>query len=1503
MSQYYANDNYNQEIKRDDMWLIDKDIRRCIRKSRQNYNENFNPNSNSDHNDIIVNMDTDVSITDSETSSEDTRPIVPEKINKPDISLKNKILKTINKSLFSTELTGIDLNMLKLNDNYKKILRKIEKRALERELDHDLIRSFSFNHLADLRKEDIRYSNMRLNSASLKNSYTTDDIQDLYMPKMLENYKLKIATQKNAKHSNLLSESFSFSSPKKRQSTSQSPIRNFYYQDEPIQLYHLKSNVENNDLITDRHQITSPPSIHLKSPPSLKSSIASPPFRTNPNNLFSQIIQEKLNEIDHKMAQEIASAPRKAYKKPANLLVRKQFKIDESEEENEESIRSSDGASTDRDVDESIEENSSSESDDLNMNEEELLNFDYANKSKANAKAAPKNACKKVSKSHTENKLNLHNPGALISEFYISNMNYAMRYSVEYIQQVAKDLRKRRQKLDSFTFAGSETCTNRKNQKLNRSLSVDKLYAVRKEHIRFANGAEAAHAPVASDAVNISFTTDDIQDIYMPSAIDNYKRKIAVELERRRRCATLYDYSNQHTEDHSPERANVLREELHELDMISQNLPPPGPPVVVLDDLDIFIIKRTKSSVERDDLHEQKVKSYQPTIFRDPGVTYQKRSSLRKVPSVYNEQEEEDTDECIQRASFKTDKSNVNYVIKNTIDICSRKADTSIGSKLCVMDYVDSASVSSSSITEPEKVVVTRERVPSFRNYALIHKVDTMHIDNEEIIPSSSSSSPEDSSFASLNETSNSDLLNNTNLNYFEAKIKRAKEVKPPALVDDQVLGVERLNQQIVPHPKLSTINISVAPLELNKANVKESDALSYGLIKHQDDNQTVPIIPEKAHLKFAPNIKLDKKQLLISHPPNIIDDPTVEDLTSFEMEEDSGPKSTDSSITSSNSAKSFIIKEPVSENLLPKTLADDKEITRAKMNVIKPLHLANDDYSVVHIYENDYPNIPSIAEKAQLAEIKKVINDDSFVLNTFDAVHEEFPNISLNMPKEIAPPPIQFQTDDSMITRILITDTANATNHPFPTNFGPAHVVVPVNVRKADEIELSEFGEELEIYPYSGIDFIKKEPIVSVVKDDLAKLDKSHETIFRELKGASVGETSLELADPFKTKNLELEKLREIKEPNKLEEPPEWMQNKVYNVAQVKINENEAYFAHPFNTEHVFIEEQVPNTSSIKGLKTIRLEPQTISAAVLNLGQEETLSENESTKEIAARRASNANESVVPNTPSYINLTPTTFKIVSLNAPSSNRVSFEEEQLNDINMNDTQVQLTPSLSSTPIELKPQIAKKPTFLNKGKSLEYKTDEEVSNNFEVTPIHSENLEIQDVVSNIQPNPSKISEIQYAVGDFSQDNFIFDQASVFDSNFEDMMQAKVIEPTNKLDSTEIEQPKQSGKIKKYALAGISQDNFVFDQANVFDPNIEEITQADTFIEPPNELIEQKHRLYSVSKQPLNLAALKYDQENLENVEERQKFQAELRDKTLKIRGKLDHASIVAFEVSTF
>ena len=101
ISQYYAPIADTQTVKRDDLWVIDKDIRRYVRRSRRIDDEN---------------MDDEISITDSETSSEDTRPIVPSKIEKPDVSLKNKILKTINKSLLTTELTGIDMKTLQLND-------------------------------------------------------------------------------------------------------------------------------------------------------------------------------------------------------------------------------------------------------------------------------------------------------------------------------------------------------------------------------------------------------------------------------------------------------------------------------------------------------------------------------------------------------------------------------------------------------------------------------------------------------------------------------------------------------------------------------------------------------------------------------------------------------------------------------------------------------------------------------------------------------------------------------------------------------------------------------------------------------------------------------------------------------------------------------------------------------------------------------------------------------------------------------------------------------------------------------------------------------------------------------------------------------------------------------------------------------------------------------------------------------------------------------------------
>lgn len=191
VSQYYAQMNErpvssaSTSVRANDLWLIDRGIRRRLKRSARHKSQAGVSTSGGAE---AEPMSDEVSITDSDTSSDDTRPIVPERIQRPDVSLKNKILKTINKSLLSSELTGIDLNMLKLNDFFRRIVKRIEKRALERDLEYDLIRSFSCSHLADLRKEDMRQSNMR----RWGNAYSTEDVIDIYMPKVLEAFKLKV---------------------------------------------------------------------------------------------------------------------------------------------------------------------------------------------------------------------------------------------------------------------------------------------------------------------------------------------------------------------------------------------------------------------------------------------------------------------------------------------------------------------------------------------------------------------------------------------------------------------------------------------------------------------------------------------------------------------------------------------------------------------------------------------------------------------------------------------------------------------------------------------------------------------------------------------------------------------------------------------------------------------------------------------------------------------------------------------------------------------------------------------------------------------------------------------------------------------------------------------------------------------------------------------------------------------------------------------------------------
>ena len=282
------------------MWLIDREIRRLVKKSQTS---------------IDASNDTEVSISDSETSSDDTRPIVPEKINKPDISLKNKILKTINKSLLSSELSGIDLNMLKLNDHVRRSLKRVEKRALERDLEHDLIRSFSCSHLIDLRREDIKYTNMK-RRASKWNSYSLEDIADLHMPKMLESYKLKVALEKERQLRASLIEQFS-----PRSTSHQTPMQHGAQSPSVFaNAQRIVPVVHTYELNTNQHYLvtTPPPPQQIKSPLS-PGNLNSTAFRSNPNNLFQEIMQERLNEIDHRIAFEIISSKKQQRTKVAKV--------------------------------------------------------------------------------------------------------------------------------------------------------------------------------------------------------------------------------------------------------------------------------------------------------------------------------------------------------------------------------------------------------------------------------------------------------------------------------------------------------------------------------------------------------------------------------------------------------------------------------------------------------------------------------------------------------------------------------------------------------------------------------------------------------------------------------------------------------------------------------------------------------------------------------------------------------------------------------------------------------------------------------------------------------------------------------------------------------------------------------------------------------------------------------------------------------------------------------
>lgn len=117
------------------------------------------------------------------------------------------------------------------------------------------------------------------------------------MPKVLENYKLKLAVEreKNCNEDRLSSHTSAFQTPKLG---AQSPI--------PFSQHCEQQSATST--LADHFSITSP---SLKSPLS-PSNLTSGAHRVNPNNLFQEIMQDRLNEIDQRMAREIASSKKVA---------------------------------------------------------------------------------------------------------------------------------------------------------------------------------------------------------------------------------------------------------------------------------------------------------------------------------------------------------------------------------------------------------------------------------------------------------------------------------------------------------------------------------------------------------------------------------------------------------------------------------------------------------------------------------------------------------------------------------------------------------------------------------------------------------------------------------------------------------------------------------------------------------------------------------------------------------------------------------------------------------------------------------------------------------------------------------------------------------------------------------------------------------------------------------------------------------------------------------------
>jgi hypothetical protein len=139
-------------------------------------------------------------------------------------------------------------------------------------------------------------------------------------------------------------------------------------------------------------------------------------------NIFKQIIQDKLQDVDKDIANQLAF-------KSKDRSIASPMEKSDTEEDQDSSLNLSD---------------------DLEMNDDDLELFENKmfQQRKNNNKAQRLTPKGKILA--TLNRSLLYNPSELVSDFYISNMNYAMKRNIECVQMIADDLRRRR--LGTYIF-------------------------------------------------------------------------------------------------------------------------------------------------------------------------------------------------------------------------------------------------------------------------------------------------------------------------------------------------------------------------------------------------------------------------------------------------------------------------------------------------------------------------------------------------------------------------------------------------------------------------------------------------------------------------------------------------------------------------------------------------------------------------------------------------------------------------------------------------------------------------------------------------------------------------------------------------------------------------------------------------------------------------------------------------------------------------------------------